>query len=101
MTKQEARDLETLCDALIQKALDDDTAHMSMNLTGRLKVVFGNGYDGMSIDRDFSRITYVSWSGDLDDLLDYRDKFLKCVNDRKDLFKKLKWSYEHIDELED
>ena len=98
MTKQEAIDLETLCEAYLKEEFNCDL-NISMNLTGRLKLEYDDNF--IVIDKDFSRITYINYTGNYEDLIDDCNKFIKCVNEYKERFQQLVWSYEHINELEE
>jgi hypothetical protein len=97
MTKQEAIELENKCDELMSKYLQEECT-MSMALTGKLKVGFGSNY--FTLDMDEKVASYVKYHGYYDMLEFYIESAIKCVDENKDIFKELLWSYEYITELE-
>lgn len=96
MTKKEAIELENKCDKLISEHLDNDCC-VSLALSGRLKVSFGESYITMS--KDNKSAWYVKFHGFHSDLEEYIDLIVKCIAENQEIFNELIWSYEHISEL--
>lgn len=97
MTNIEAIELENKCDELMTKAIGEECS-ISMAMTGRLKVNFGDNY--ISLTKDFRGASYVKFHGYYVDLSDYITNACMCIADNKELFDKLIWSYENRNELE-
>lgn len=97
MTKQEAIELETKCDELMSEYLGN-TCCVSMAFSGRLKVSFGDYY--ITLSKDNMTASYIKFHGYYSDLEEHIDSIIRCINENKDVFDKLIWSYEHINELE-
>ena len=97
MTKQEAMELETKCDNLLIQCTGED-CKVSMALTGRLKVYFDANF--IVLNKDYKTVNYLKYTGYYEDLNEYIEKIVKCVNENKELFDQLMWSYEHNRELE-
>lgn len=97
MTKQEAIELENKCDKLMSKYLQEECT-VSMALTGKLKIEFGSNY--FTLDMDEKVASYVKYCGCYDMLEWYIESAINCVDENKDIFRELLWSYEHITELE-
>ena len=98
MTKNEAIELERQCELLLSKQLGFECM-ISLSLNGRLRIQFDDSF--INLSSDFSHAQYVKFIGYFDELLDYCDDILKCVQENRELFEKLVWSYEHILELSD
>lgn len=98
MTKQEACELEKLCDELMSKYLKTD-CEVSLALSGKLKIYFGGNY--ITLNRRAGCVDYVSYVGFYSDLQEYIDNAILCVVEHADAFNKLVWSYEHIMELKE
>ena len=97
MTKQEAIELENKCDELMSKYLQEECT-VSMALTGKLKIEFGSNY--LTLDADEKVASYVKYHGYYDMLEFYIEAAVNCVDENKDVFRQLLWSYEHITELD-
>lgn len=97
MTKQEAIELEERCDKLMSEYLDQDCS-VSLALTGRLKIMFEDGY--ITLGRDNKSASYVDFTGYYSDLEEYIDNIVRCVDDNKDVFDRLVWSYNNLSEIE-
>lgn len=98
MTKQEAQELETLCDSLMSHYLQEH-AGVSLALSGKLRVDFEDGF--INISSNFKDIDYIRFVGFYSDLQEYIEKAITCINDNKGIFMKLLWSYDHMSELEE
>lgn len=96
MTKQEAIELENKCDELMTKYLEEPCV-VSMSLSGRLKVSFGENY--ITLDRKSRIAAYIQYYGYYEDLLSLIDKAFHCVDENEELFNNLTWSYEHLNEI--
>lgn len=96
MTKQEAIKLEKNCDKLMSEYLEEDCT-VSLALSGRFKVQFGNDY--ITLNKDVDDAWYINFRGFYSDLRKYIDSIVKCIKENKDIFDELIWSYEHISEL--
>ena len=96
MTKTEALEIEKKCDELMSNALSWD-CNVSQALTGRLKVAFDSNF--INVSSDFSEVQYVGFHGYYEELITYCRKILQCLNENRELFEKLMWSYSHIMEL--
>lgn len=99
MTKQEAIELEERCDKLMSEYLDQDCC-VSLALTGRLKVLFGDG-DYITLSKDNKSASYINFQGYYSDLEDYIDEIVRCIDENVDVFYRLIWSYENLTELEE
>jgi hypothetical protein len=97
MTKQEACNIENMCDSTMSHYLNEE-CNVSMALTGKLKIQFEDGY--FTLNRDFTSADWINYTGFYDNLQDYIASAIKCVTDHRNLFDRLIWSYEHITELE-
>lgn len=97
MTKQEAIELEKKCDKLMSEYLKEDCS-VSMALSGRLKVQFGDNYITLTED---STASYVKFYGGYSDLENYIQSIIKCVEENEDVFNELMWSYKHISEIKE
>lgn len=96
MTKIEALELENKCDELMTKAIGEECA-VSMALTGRLKVNFGEDY--FSLNTEYANASYVKFHGNYVELLKAIESACCCIAENKELFNKLIWSYDHKYEL--
>lgn len=96
MTKQEAIELENKCDKLMSEYLDNDCT-VSMALSGRFKVSFRDNY--ITLGRDNKSASYVNFHGDYSDLEEHIDSIVRCIEENKDVFDRLIWSYEHLSEI--
>ena len=97
MTKQEAMELEIKCDKLMSKYLDNDCI-VSMALSGKFKVSFEDIY--ITLGKDNKSASYVKFNGYYSDLEEYINLIIRCIDENKDMFDKLIWSYEHMNEIE-
>lgn len=99
MTKAEAMKLENRCDKIMSGYLGEECT-MSMALTGRLKVMFNDG-DYITWSMKHNSVDYVHHVGFYDDLVERIAKIKECLDDNRDIFAQLLWSYEHVTELEE
>ncbi len=99
MTKKEACKLENRCDKIMSGYLDKSCT-VSMALSGKLKIEFDDG-DYITWDMSCNDVVYVSYVGFYDYLAEIVAKVKECVDDNRDIFEKLIWSYEHRRELEE
>lgn len=98
MTKKEAIELENKCDELMSEYLNEDCT-VSMALSGRFKVSFGDNY--ITLTKDISTASYVKFHGYYSDLEEHIDSAIKCIKENIDIFNELIWSYEHISEIKE
>lgn len=99
MTKTEAQKLEKRCDKIMSGYLGEECT-VCMALSGKLKIIFDDGdYITWSMTSDV--IDYVSYCGFYCHLLQKITKVKECVDDNRDMFNQLIWSYEHRSELEE
>lgn len=96
MTKQEAIELENQCDKLMSEYLDKNCS-VSMALSGRFKVSFGESY--ITLSKDNQSASYVKFHGYYSDLAEHIDSVIRCIDENKDVFDRLIWSYEHLNEM--
>lgn len=96
MTKQEAIALENKCDKLMSDYIDAD-CNVSMALSGRFKVSFGDYY--ITLSKNNKSASYVKFHGYYSDLEEYIDSIIRCIDENKDIFNELIWSYEHLNEI--
>ena len=96
MTKQEAIELEKKCDELMSEYLNED-CNVSMALSGRFKVSFGDNY--ITLTKDISTASYVKFHGYYSDLEEHISSVIKCIKENIDIFNELIWSYEHLNEI--
>jgi hypothetical protein len=92
MTKKEAIALEALCEKYLAKVLNEKV-EMSMTLSGKLKVTFGENF--VTFTDSFSEVIYMSFDGFALDLKEAIDKIVKCMNENREDFELLRWSYEN------
>lgn len=97
MTKQEALELENKCDTLMSKYLHTSCV-VSLALTGRFKVSFEANY--IILEKDNKTVSYIKFHGEYSELEEYINSIIKCIEDNKEVFDKLIWSYEHMNEIE-
>ena len=98
MTNKRALELEKLCDEKMSEYLGE-SCDVSMALTGRLKIMFEDGF--ITLNKAFNGADYVNYMGDYDDLVDKINRAVACVADNGRLFDMLIWSYHHRPELEE
>jgi hypothetical protein len=96
MTKREAIELENKCDELMSEYTGRD-CRVSLALTGKLKVEFDGNY--ITLNR-YSELDYVKYAGHYETLWEIAQVVSSCIEDNKEDFDRLVWSYEHITELE-
>jgi hypothetical protein len=99
MTKEEAIQLENRCDKIMSGYLDKSCT-VSMALTGKLKVVFNDG-DYITWNMAHNCADYVSFVGFCNDLIETISMIKECIEDNRDIFEQLLWSYNHPYELEE
>ena len=98
MTHKEAMELESYCDELISSAIGIDTT-VSYSISGYFKI--GLDGDGWICVNQDGGIGYLKFSGFKSDFDEYCNKITETIKQNHDTFEQLKWSYEHINELED
>lgn len=98
MTKEEASKLENRCDKIMSGYLGKECT-VSMALTGKLKVCFNDG-DYITWNVTTNNVDYVRFVGFYDELVENVGKIKECIDDNRDIFEKLLWSYSHQYELE-
>ena len=96
MTKQEALEIENKCDELMSKYIKEP-CNMSMALSGRLKVSFGENY--ITLDKEYEGADYIKYYGFYEDLGCIIESVGVCIKENKELFERLIWSYNHCKEL--
>lgn len=99
MTKTEALKLENRCDKIMSGYLGR-TCTVSMALTGKLKVEFIDG-DYITWNMTCNDVDYIRYTGFYDYLVDDIHIIQECIDDNRDIFEQLIWSYNHRGELED
>jgi hypothetical protein len=99
MTKDEASRLENRCDKIMSGYLGKSCT-VSMALTGKLKIEFDDG-DYITWNMTVNAVDYVSYTGFHSDLLDIIMKVKECIDENRDIFVSLLWSYNHRTELEE
>jgi len=99
MTRQEAREIESICEGFF-KELGYAPA-ISMALIGRLRIDVGDNY--FNFDLETGDVIYVRYEGHLDDLQEKIDKIKQIVTkpENKVLLRVLKWSYDNYSKLTD
>ena len=98
MTKKEAMDLENKCDNLMCAYVQED-CQVSMALNGRMKVYFDGGF--ITLEKDHKTVHYLSYTGMRSDLDECVSNITKCIEENREDFEQLMWSYEHVRELEE
>lgn len=96
MTKQEAIELENKCDKLMSEYLGND-CNVCMALSGRFKISFGDNY--ITLGKDNQSASYVKFHGYHSDLAGHINSIVRCIEENKDIFDELIWTYEHLSEL--
>lgn len=99
MTKKEAEVLENRGDKIMSGYLGKECI-VSMALTGKLKIEFNDG-DYITWNMTQNVPDYVSYTGCYVDLLEIFDKIKECIDQNRDIFELLMWSYTHRRELEE
>lgn len=99
MTKQEALRLENRGDKIMSGYLGKECT-VSLALTGKLKIEFNDG-DYITWNMTCNDVDYVSYVGSYDYLVETISKVKECVEENRDIFELLIWSYEHRTELEE
>lgn len=99
MTKEEAMKLEKRCDKIMSGYLGEECI-VSLALSGKLKVEFNDGSNYVTWNMKTNDVDYVNYTGFYDNLVDTISKVKECIDDNRDIFEKLIWSYEHLGELE-
>ena len=97
MTKKEAIALEALCEKYISKALDEKV-EIAMTINGNLKVTFGE--NSVSFYEDLSTPKFISFWGFVSDLKEAIDNIIKCIDENREDFELLLWSYQNRNALE-
>ena len=97
MTKQEAIELENKCDELMSEYTGKDCS-VSLALTGKLKVEF-DGRNYITLTKKWMEVDYINYAGHYETLLEIVQAATICIEENKEDFDKLVWSYEHITEL--
>lgn len=99
MTKEEAIRLENRCDKIMSGYLGKSCT-VSMALSGKLKIVFDDG-DYITWKMAVNDVDYVNYCGFYTDLVETIGKVKECIDDNRDIFNNLIWSYNHRNELEE
>lgn len=99
MTKDEAIRLENRCDKIMSGYLGKSCT-VSMALTGKLKIMFNDG-DYITWNMTCNAVDCVSYVGYYDELVEMIGKVKECIDDNRDIFSNLIWSYNHRTELEE
>ena len=97
MTQKEAYDLQLLCESYLSKKLGEDV-QLSLALSGKIKVSIEAG-DSFTLTKDMKEIEYIDYTGWIDSLKDICNIIIKCVNDNRERFEQLLWSYQNIKNL--
>lgn len=92
MTKAEAQELENKCDMLMSETLGVK-CFVSASILDRLRVSFGEHF--INVSSDLSQIQYFQFYGYYDEFEDYCKDILKCIDDNREVFEKLMWSYKN------
>lgn len=98
MTKEEAIKLEERCDELMSRCLDR-SCMVSLALSGKFKIAFDDG-DYITWDMDCNDASYIQYHGSYDTLVWMIEDIREIIDDNRDIFNNLIWSYEHRRELE-
>lgn len=96
MTKKEAMELEIKCDKLMSEYLNIDCT-VGLALTGRFKVIIEDDY--IILEKNKKTVSYIKFQGEYSELEEYISSIIKCIEDNKELFDKLIWSYNHMNEI--
>ena len=99
MTKKEAIKLENRCDKIMSGYLGKECT-VSLALSGKLKTEFNDG-DFVTWNMTTNQVDYVRYIGFYNDLVETVAKIKECLDDNRDIFMNLVWSYSHRDELEE
>ena len=97
MTKKEAMELEIKCDKLMSEYLYIDCT-VGLAIAGRFKVNIEDNY--IILEKDNKTVSYIKFQGEYYELEEYIGSIIRCIEDNKELFEKLIWSYKHIEEVE-
>jgi len=95
-TKSEAIELENELDALVSEAIKEKST-VSMALTGRLKINFGDNY--ISFERDFKTVDYIDYHGSYDSLSEIIKTIQKTMAENVENFVLLINTYENRNKL--
>lgn len=98
MTKEEAIKLENRCDKIMSGYLGKSVI-VSMALSGKLKIEFDDG-DFITWNTAYNNVDYVNYAGFYDDLVETINHIKECIDDNRDIFNELMWSYNFRNELE-
>ena len=97
MKLSEAIELERQCDELLNKAINRD-AEVSLSLSGYFKITFDDYFICVNIDG--TDCGYVKFTGFKSELDNYCEEIMGTIRENRELFEKLKWSYDYRSELE-
>ena len=98
MTKEEAIRLENRCDKIMSGYLGR-SCMVSLALSGKLKIEFDDG-DFITWNMTCDSVDYVNYAGFYDNLVETMSKVKNCIDDNRDIFNELIWSYNYRTELE-
>jgi hypothetical protein len=98
VTKQEAKVLENRGDKIMSGYLGEECM-VSMALTGKLKIEFSDGFITWNMTCNVP--DYVSYIGCYDDLNEAISKIKECIDENRDIFEQLLWSYHNRSDLEE
>ena len=99
MTKDEAIRLENRCDKIMSGYLGLPCT-VSLALSGKLRVEFNDG-DYITWNMTCNEVDYVSFIGFYDELVKMIGEIRECVNDNRDIFDNLLWSYNNRREFDE
>ena len=98
MTKTEAKVLENRGDKIMSGYLGEECM-VSMALTGKLKIEFSDGF--ITWNMTCNSPDYVSYIGDYNSLNEAISKIKECIDENRDIFELLLWSYHNRNDLEE
>lgn len=97
MTKSEALALQKRCEGYFDGIAGYHGVELSMSLTGKLKLSFDGNYVTFNDSGVIDYMSFVGFWCDLGKIMSFLPKACdRCAED----LQRLKWSYEHIGELE-
>lgn len=103
MTEQEAIDLEKKCEQRIEEELKEyyrpTEIRLSMTLTGRLNISLGSDY--IILNKDLDEFEYIHYIGDWSELMGIRQCIFGAIDNYKEDYELLMWSYENRKDLTD
>lgn len=97
MTKEEALKLENRCDKIMSGYLGEECT-VSLALSGKMRIGFDGGF--ITLNKNYNAADYINYHGFYVDLIEKITQAITCVEDNRDIYDQLIWSYEHRTELE-